>query len=56
LTVNDDNGDDPFGVTNVGISTSKEIKITDSYSLPVFGAAIVNPQAGDFNIVVGVSF
>ncbi|MDA3890826.1 MAG: hypothetical protein PF517_04090 [Salinivirgaceae bacterium] len=48
--------DDKFGLCNIGISTSKEIKITDSFSLPVFGQAIWNPEAKDFNIVVGMSF
>jgi len=45
-----------FEVVNVGISTSKEIKITDRFSLPVFGSVIVNPQAEIAYIVVGFSF
>ena len=45
-----------FEVINVGISTSKEIKITDSFSLPVFGSIIVNPQAELAYVVAGFSF
>ena len=45
-----------FEVVNVGISTSKEIKITDRFSLPVFGSVIVNPQAEIAYVVVGFSF
>jgi len=45
-----------FEVVNVGISTSKEIKIIDKFSLPVFGSVIVNPQAEIAYVVVGFSF
>ncbi len=45
-----------FEVCNIGIGTSKEIKISDSFTLPVFGQAILNPQTEQFNIVLGVSF
>lgn len=48
--------DGAFSVCNVGISTSKEIKITDSYSLPVSGSAIWNPEKKQYYLVVGVSF
>ncbi len=44
-----------FEVVNIGISTSKEIKITDSFSLPVFGSIIVNPQQEIAYVVVGFS-
>lgn len=45
-----------FMVCNIGISTSKEIKITEDYSLPVSGAVILNPATEGFYITVGVSF
>ena len=48
--------DGEFNVCNVGISTGKEIKITDSFSLPVSGAVILNPDKEQFYVVVGVSF
>ncbi|NOR74437.1 MAG: hypothetical protein GQ525_04690 [Draconibacterium sp.] len=47
--------DGEFNICNIGISTSKEIKITDSFSLPVTGAAILNPSSEQFHIVVGIS-
>ena len=48
--------DGEFMVCNVGIGTSKEIKITDSFSLPVSGAVILNPSTEGFFVTVGVSF
>ncbi len=47
--------DGEFGVCNVGLGTSKEVKITDSFSLPVSGSAILNPTTEQFFIVVGIS-
>lgn len=48
--------DGEFGIVNVGIGASKEIKITDSYSLPISGQVILNPEAEAFNIVAAISF
>ena len=45
-----------FNLCNIGIGTSKEVKITDSYSLPVSGSVVLNPEKEQFNIVVGISF
>ena len=47
--------DGDFNICNIGISTSKEIKITDSFSLPVSGAVILNPSSEQFHIVAGIS-
>ena len=47
--------DNKFGIVNVGIGTSKEIKITDSFSLPLSGSVILNPTTEQFFIVVGIS-
>lgn len=44
-----------FDICNIGISTSKEIKITEEFSLPLSGAAILNPAYESFHIVVGIS-
>lgn len=44
-----------FEVVNVGIGTSKEIKFSESFSLPMFGQVIVNPNTEQFHIVVGIS-
>ncbi len=48
-------GSDGFNVVNVGATLSKEIKITDHFSLPVSGSLIINPQAGNIFFVFGVS-
>lgn len=47
--------DGGFMLCNVGLGTSKEVKITDDFSLPVSGSVILNPSTGGFFIVVGVS-
>ena len=47
--------DGGFMLCNVGIGTSKEIKITEDFSLPVSGAVILNPSTQDFFITVGIS-
>lgn len=48
--------DGDFMVCNIGIGTSKEIKITEDFSLPVSGAVVLNPSTEGFFITVGVSF
>jgi uncharacterized protein (TIGR02001 family) len=47
--------DGKFNLCNLGISSSKEIKITDNFSLPVTGAAILNPSSRQFHVVAGIS-
>lgn len=47
--------DDKFSISNIGIGTSKEIKITDSFSLPVSGSIILNPSTEQLYVVVGIS-
>lgn len=44
-----------FGLVNIGLGASREIKITDSFSIPLTGALILNPDSEQFYIVVGVS-
>ena len=51
-----ENGDDVFAVCNIGLKTSKELKISDKFSLPVTGLVCFNPDKEEFNIVVGLSF
>lgn len=48
--------DGDFALVNVGLATTKEIKITESFSIPLTGAAILNPNTEQFYIVVGISF
>lgn len=46
---------DGFALINASVKASKEITITDSFSLPVFTQAIVNPDTKDVFLVFGVS-
>ncbi|NOR33391.1 MAG: hypothetical protein GQ579_01790 [Bacteroidales bacterium] len=57
-TVEDENNPNEadFNICNIGISSSKDIKITESFSLPLFGAVILNPDTKQFHVVAGVSF
>lgn len=45
-----------MGFVNIGINGSKELKITDSYSLPVNASVITNPMSENIYIVFGISF
>jgi hypothetical protein len=47
--------DGKFNLCNLGISSSREIKITDTFSLPITGAAILNPSSGQFHVVAGIT-
>lgn len=44
-----------FKFTSVMLRASKSIKITDSYSLPVFTGVIANPAHEDIHFVFGIS-
>ena len=49
-------GANGFEVTDVSIGAAKEIRVTDSYSFPVFARAIWNPATEDAYFVFGISF
>ena len=57
-----DDQSDPFyadggsGLVNMSFSGSKDIQISDSYALPVFGSFIINPEAETAFLVFGISF
>ncbi len=51
--VNNINGD--VGLVNFGFSTSKEIEITEKFSLPVYGSLIINPESKKGYLVFGIS-
>lgn len=51
----DNSIDNGFAVCNVGVGATKTIKITDSFSIPVNGAVIVNPDKKDIHFTVGIS-
>jgi hypothetical protein len=42
-------------LTNISLKGSKEIKITDSFALPVFGQVILNPYSEGIYFVFGIS-
>ena len=45
-----------FNICNIGVTACTEIKVTDSFSLPVIGALLLNPDTEQFYVVVGISF
>ena len=48
-------GDTDLEIVNIGLSTSKEIKFTESFTLPLTGSVILNPNSEQFYIVVAAS-
>jgi hypothetical protein len=48
--------DGNFALCNLGIGTSKTIKITENFSIPVSGQVILNPEREQLFVVVGFSF
>jgi hypothetical protein len=55
-TVETDAGESDFNICNIGITASKDLKITENFTLPVSGALILNPDTEQFHVVVGISF
>lgn len=49
-------GTDKFNVINIGLKASKQIEITEGFSLPVFCSYILNPQAEISYLIFGLSF
>ncbi len=46
---------DGFGLNSISLKAIKEIKITDSFSLPVFTQVVAAPEHDDVFMVFGVS-
>lgn len=44
-----------LGVINLGIGTTKDIKITEHFSLPVQSSVVVNPQTSNIFLLFGIS-
>ena len=42
-----------FSVTNVALKATKDIKITDSFSIPIFGQVVANPRTQKAYLVLG---
>ena len=47
-------GTDGFKFTNVTLGASKKIKLSESFSLPIFANIIANPYTEDMNFVFGI--
>lgn len=47
---------DGFAIVNVGIGASKEIKVTDDYSMALFSNLTINPDSELCFLTVGMSF
>ena len=45
-----------FAVTNLALKATKEIKVTDTFSIPVFGQVVGNPCSQKAYLVFGFSF
>ena len=46
-------GTDGFAVTNLALKAAKEIKVTDTFSIPVFGQVVANPCSQKAYLVLG---
>ena len=44
-----------FAVTNVSLRADKEIKVTDSFSIPIFGQVVGNPCSQKAYLVLGIT-
>ena len=44
---------DGFAVTNLSVKTTKDIKVTDTFSVPVFGQITANPSNGKAYFALG---
>jgi uncharacterized protein (TIGR02001 family) len=48
-------GTDEVAVINTGVTATRKVQVTDSFSLPLTGALIYNPRTEVAHLVVGVS-
>ena len=46
-------GTDGFAVTNLALKATKDIKVTDTFSVPVFGQVVANPCSQKAYLVIG---
>lgn len=44
-----------FEITNIGVKTWKELKFSDSFSIPISASAILNPNTEQFYVVLSIS-
>jgi len=55
-TVNSSDGSDRFAICNIGLGTSRDIIITDTFSIPVNGQLVFNPDLKRMYILAGFTF
>ena len=48
-------GTENFNIINAGFKVSKSIVVTDSFSIPIFGSVILNPESETLFYVFGLS-
>lgn len=48
--------DGDFALVNVGVSASKDLVITETFSVPLSGSVVLNPDTEQLYIFVGLSF
>ncbi|MBO4812288.1 MAG: hypothetical protein J5552_12140 [Prevotella sp.] len=48
-------GTNGFAVTNLSLRADKEIKVTDTFSIPIFGQVTANPCSQKAYLVLGIS-
>jgi hypothetical protein len=46
-------GTNGFAVTNLALKATKDIKVTDSFSIPIFGQVVANPRSQKAYLVFG---
>lgn len=56
ITLNEGMYNDGFGLVNLGLNGSKELQITDNFSIPLNLSFVTNPAAGDVFLVFSMSF
>lgn len=45
-----------FNVVNIGLGASKDIKITDSFTVPAYAKVVVNPNSEKAYFIFGINF
>ncbi|WP_439181646.1 TorF family putative porin [Carboxylicivirga taeanensis] len=44
-----------FDIVNIGISATKQMQLSETYSLPLFAAVILNPNVNQLHFVAGIN-
>jgi hypothetical protein len=52
-SLNQNDGSDKFAVCNLALGTTRKIKVTQSFEIPVTGQVIVNPDTRKMYIIIG---